>query len=248
MITYKVNAWILGGILMLFAVHPAYGQMKRNGEKQINYADLVQQSFGIDQELVNGTQYFDRYTNYRGVPYFLSVAFEEGTLILQDRVYGGIKLRYDILAQNLEIEYYSPYVGYNWLVIVTDHVEGFEIRGFPFRKLELEEPGEKFYQVIQTGQFTCYVHWEKKLQALLSNPLYAYEFSDSKSTCLLEMNDRIAPFRNRATLVAQFPEQFQKEIKRLLKRNRFKVKGATPGELVQNMHAVSNLVNIQERP
>lgn len=44
---------------------------------------LVEQYFGLDQNLINGTQYYDRYEGCKGVPFFKSIVFMEGGVAQQ---------------------------------------------------------------------------------------------------------------------------------------------------------------------
>ncbi len=204
---------------------------------------LVEQYFGLDQNLINGAQYYDRYEGCKGVPFFMSIGFMEGDITIKKRLYQDVRIRYDMLSQCVEVEYDFFYGGNSWLVAVTDHIEAFQIGEYHFMKLNLEGPPGKFYQVIRTKRFTCYVHWEKKLSPLQNDPFFTHEFSDPKPTCLLDMDGEINKFKNRKAFAEQFPEHLQKEIKNLFKRNQFKVQRASPNELLLNMNAVGNLLS-----
>jgi len=229
-------------LVSLWWIAPVSGQPGQGTLPQNSYEDAVIKAFGLDQDLVNGVQYFDRYSKYKGIPYFMSIGFESGELTLQDKKFYDIKLRYDLLSQRVEIEYDHPHGGFNWMVAVTDHIEVFRLKGFTFRKMTLEVSGEKFYQEIRTDHFTCFVHWEKRLAPIQNDLFYSHEFSDMNATCLLELDGKVSQFKNRKGLAELFPEHLQKQVRQLLKQHQFKVLSATPQDMVVTMNAVANLL------
>jgi len=133
--------------------------------------------------------------------------------------------------------------GQSWLVAVADHIEAFRIGEFRFIKADLEETGKKFYQVIETGLFTCYIHWAKRLQPVQNDHFFTHRFSNSKATFLLEKDGGIKEINSRKVFVNQFSQVHRKAIKHLLKRNQFNLRLATPDVLVYHMNAVANLLN-----
>ncbi|MEN8227510.1 MAG: hypothetical protein ABFS38_05090 [Bacteroidota bacterium] len=237
-----VKAVVTAIIFLALLIQPVCAQQQTVPANGISYVELVEQSFGLDQDLINGIQYFDRYMGYKGVPYFVSIGFMDGELTIKERVYQDVRIRYDLFSQSVEVEYDYFFGGASWLVAVTDHIEAFKFGEYPFIKLDIEESSGKFYQVIRTNQFTCYVHWEKKILPIQNDQFFTEEFSAPKSTCLLEMNGEINVFKNRKSFAELFPEHQRKEIKRLYRKNQFRVKKASPNELVYHMNAVANLI------
>ncbi len=237
------KAAILFVILVAIWIQPAFSQQTIALDNQISYTDLVRRSYGLDQNLINGVQFFDRYMGCKGVPYFMSIGFVEGNLTIQERNYSDARIRYDLVAQKVEIEYDNLYSGYGWLISVLDHLEAFQLGNYSFRKLNLDGGSEKFYQVIQTAWFTCYVHWEKKLNPLQGDAVFTHEFSKINSSCLVEIDGELSSFRNRKALVERFPEHLQREIKRLLKKNLFSVQRASPDDFIFIMNDVAQLIS-----
>jgi len=229
-------------VFLTTCIQPVSGQRIQDPDNQFSYVNLVNQFYGNDQILVNGILYYNRYVRCKGLPYLTGNDFMNGELTLQGKNFPNVKVRYDITSQCVELAYFNMKGTRNWLFTVADHIEAFRVGEYQFLKLDLDAHSEKFYQVIRTGLFTCYVHWEKRLLPLQNDPDYSRVFSEADVYCLLEMEGSIKGFKNRKTFSRLFPEHVQKEIKRLLKRNHFKVQHAAPGEMVRNMNAVADLL------
>ena len=234
------RAAIAAGILIFVWTLPVSGQ-------QTSLAGQVQKAYGLDQDLVNGTQYYNRYLRAQGHPYFLEKTFFDGTLILNGREYPDVHLKYDIYSQQVEMEFTNFSGTRNHLVAVTDHVDGFILGDYRFSKFDSER-GEKFCMVIRTEQFSCYIHWRKKLHPLSNDTYYFEQFTDVNPSFTLEMEGEALSFKSRRTFSGCFPESRQKEIRRLLRQKHFTFKNAIPDEIIRNMHAVSNLLNSEVFP
>jgi hypothetical protein len=61
-------------ILLCFAffIAPNYAQSPVSDPATIGYVKLVGKEYGLNHELINGVQYFNRYSRSQGHPYFLS--------------------------------------------------------------------------------------------------------------------------------------------------------------------------------
>ena len=225
------RAAVVVGLLFFVWIIPANGQ-------QNSFATLVRKAYGQDQELVNGVQYYNRYVQVQGNPYFLDDNFVNGSVILKGHEFFDVRIRYDLYSQQLELEYESFSGASNSLVTVYDQVDGFMNGDYWFKKLNLDGE-QQFYQVIRTEQFSCYVHWKKATYSTIDAELY----TEAVSRYLIQLKGELQGFRNKKTFVGCFNKSRQKEIKRLLRQKRIKFRGAAPDEIVRTMHAVSDLLN-----
>jgi len=57
-----------------------FGQQKVLQAEHVTYTDLVKMGYGLDQDLVNGLQYYNRYIRCKGDPYFQSNHFRKGSI------------------------------------------------------------------------------------------------------------------------------------------------------------------------
>jgi len=227
-------------VSFVFFCTPGHGQS--SGEDQEAYANLVRKEYGLDHELINGVQYYNHHNRSQGHPYFLMQVYQTGSLTLEGRTYQNVFLRFDIHSQHVELQYRNFSGGGNQLVTVVDKVDAFTLGSYQFRKMTLEKGVEKFYQVLATGCCTCYIHWEKDLLALNGSFTHIEQFSDTKRSFWLDLNGELHHFSSRKDFAGLFPEEGQKEIKRLLSRNQFKFRTASVDEIIRNVEAVCLLL------
>jgi len=230
-------------IFLVIVTAPVRGQKTGALEDDFNYSELVGKAYGLDQELVNGVQYYNRYRASLGHPYFLGDMFQMGSATIRGRNYSDVKLKYDLFSQHLEVEYQDFSGGEKQIILVTDWVQAFLIGQHQFQKLNLEEDQNKYYQVIKMDCFTCYVHWSKERIPLKGSTTHSGEFAEAKRTLFLEMDRNIKGFKKRKQFVSLFPVERQKQIKRYMKKIGFQIRNATPDEMILHMNAVCNYLN-----
>lgn len=234
----KIAAAIL--VCFAFFIAPGYGQIP--GSEYAGFVNLVRKEYGLDHELINGVQYYNRHSRSQGHPYFLNPVYRAGTLTQGGRTYQDVALRFDIHSQHVELRYRNFSGGGNEIVTVDDQVDAFTLGTYQFKKMSFEEGEENYYQVLPNTCFTCYIHWEKELLPLNGSFTYINEFSDAKKSLWLDLNGRPQTFSSRKEFSELFPEKDKKEVKRLLSRNQFKFRTAPVDEIIRNLEAVCRLL------
>lgn len=235
------------GVCVVFFSLPNYAQGSRNVYEA--YANLVRKEYGQDQSLVNGVQYYNRHTRAKGHPYFhMNNSYHRGTLTMEGREYPDLLLKFNIHAQHVEMQYRNFSGGVNQMIPVVDKVDGFTLGAYRFQKLELEKGEKKFYQVLATACFTCYIHWEKDLLPLNGSFTYIEQFSEAKRSLWLNLNGELKAFSSRKEFAGLFPEGDKKNIKRLLSRAQFKFRRASVDEIIRNVEAVCKLLEEKGKP
>ena len=202
------------------------------------YAELVRKAYGLDQTLLNGVRYFNVNELQMENPYFLRDDVLERTLILNGQIYHDVDLEFDIYSQHLELNYPNFYGGISRIFTVADHVDGFSIGLNHFEKLDFEKGVPKFYQVIRTNCFTCYILW----QGTITGSSSISATSGVKVTLFLELDIDIKEFDRKSDFSKFFAEEYRKEIKQFLRKNSFTFRTATPEEMIQNLNDVCNLL------
>jgi hypothetical protein len=126
-------------------------------------------------------------------------------------------------------------------------VDGFSIWNQEFRRMSLLGEAEQFYQVIGSDGLFCYISWEKKLVPVSGNSRFIEEFSATKRSYLLELNGTITPFQNNKGFVKSFPEDRQKEVKRLIRTSHVQLRSASPEQIGLLLQGVLDLLNQEVR-
>ena len=236
-------------IILCFFIYlfPVFGQQNAPLTKPGSYTHLVKKGYGLDQDLVNGLQYYNRHMFVTGNPYFQNDQFKKGSITIKGEFFYNVNLKFDIHLQNVELEYDNISGGRNHVITVFDQVDAFTLGDFQFQKLSIEEGNENYHQVISTDCFTVYVFWEKGLLPLNGSTTHVEQFTDEKHTYWLDLDGELTPFNSRKDFSECFPEANKKEIKRLLSRNQFKFRTAHVNEIVHNLKSVCNLLKGGEK-
>ena len=215
---------------------------------QGTFPDMVEDTYGQDQDLVNGVQYSNRYVRSQGQPYFLDDSFKNGFVSINGKIYQNVQLRYDLLSQDVEIKHKkNSSVNYRYITI-SDRMEAFSFDKYEFRKLKIQEEPERYYQVISNRHFTCFVHWEKKLVPLDNSVIYIDHFTNLRFYFWLELNGKIIAFNNRRTFVRLFPMNMQREILKLFRQRHISFRNVDPDEILQTMEMIANLLDTKSQP
>jgi len=215
---------------------------------QGTFPDLVENAYGLDQDLVNGIQYSNRYIRSEGHPYFPEDRFKNGSVSINGKIYQNVQLKYDLFSQRVEIKH-DKISGRDYRYItISDRMEAFSFEMYEFRKLKIPEAPERYYQVINTRHFTCFVYWEKKLIPLDNSVIYINHFTNPSFYYWLELNGEITAFNSRRTFARLFPENIQREILKLLRQRHISFRNVGPDKILRTMEMVANLLNTEGKP
>ncbi len=143
------------------------------------------------------------------------------SLVIADREYQDVYLKYDLYNQNMILQY-SPFTGgTNQILLKNEFIHEFKIDGKLFRKYSFSETGTRFYQVVTSGKIYCLYYWGKKLNY---STLSLYNFSPQKKESYIVMNSKPYRFKRKKQFRKLFPVQHQKEIKQFIRNNKIRLK------------------------
>ena len=185
------------------------------------YFDL---SYGPDYNLINGIKYLNLYPNADGHAFFGENQFYTGRLVMADREYQDVYLKYDIFNQNIILQYNQVAGGTAQILLHNEFIYEFKIDGKRFRKYSFSETGTRFYQVVTSGKIYCLYYWEKVLNYSPTSTSSLYDFTSQKKESYIVMNGKPYRFKSKKVFVRLFPVQHQKEIKQFIRYNKIWLK------------------------
>jgi hypothetical protein len=111
---------------------------------------------GPDYNLLNGRQ-FD--LPYSGIshPYFNTDRYRPGCLLLNGEAYDGVTINYDIVDQQVVLQSPDNSGQIIKVVLSRELIDRFKIDGLTFRLMSLPETGSSFFQVVSSGDISCYL-------------------------------------------------------------------------------------------
>lgn len=202
---------------------------------------FIQIKYGLDQELVTGFQYYVRFVQYKGDPFFPEDAFFDGSVSLRGLQYENVRLKYNSFSQSLILEYTDSRDGYNLVRLNNTHIDSFRLGTYRFQKLSLFSEEAIFYQVISSGQLKCFIHWKKNIQAINNSVQYTHVYSRLLGTYYLQIGNKIQAFTNRKSFLSIFVGSMQAELKKYFKRQNFSFRKAGPADFQNLLIFISQL-------
>jgi len=220
----------------------------RNLLAQASFPELVAKAFGSDQELVNGIQFANHYSMVDGHPYFLDEQFRSGSINVNNQVYEGQRIRYNLFSQMLEVEYRTTEGNLNQFMSVPELIPSFTLENRAFVRMQPSDEQTAYYQVISSGTISCYVGWKKTKKLSRSDSSREYQFSAPISTYWLKLGQQLIPFHNKKSFIAIFPEHMKKDISRMLKQERYSFRQASVFEAEEMIQAAIQIYEREELP
>jgi len=216
-----------------------------NGQQ--SFPELAERAFGSDQQLVNGIQFSHHYGLIDGNPYLLDGNFRQGTIRINERVYYGIKIRYNLYSQRLEVEYWNVYGLPNQFMAVPEQIPQFFLNGSEFRRLQQGGIQPVYYQVIPLEGDTCYVSRIIKMNSSTTSGS-GYKFTPPEMTCILKVNGQVYLFHNRKSLVTSLPEKSRKTVRIFLNQQGITFRDETTEEMEEFARSLIRLYRKEVLP
>ena len=201
----------------------------------------VDGAFGMDQELVNGSQYYNRHLQAAGHPYFMENSYRNASVSIRGRLFDDVSLKYDVYYQQVLLEYTSFSGAPNQVILVNEHLDYFTLGNYLFEQREGMQ-GLSFYQKIETSSFTCYVHWRKRLDPVKQQANITEQFSAERRSFSILVDGEELSLSNKKRFLSCFDPLMQKDLKRVLRERHFSFRRSSPGVIVRTMHELDAVV------
>ncbi len=197
-----------------------------------NVLQYASERYGGDQQLFNGRIHEYQYRYALGHPFFQENEFTEGALMLHNKLYNGISMKYDIYSQELII---NSSIGKQMMSFYppAEFVKSFIIYDKVFERRSYNNEAPSYFQVVaESGQVSCLYSWYKtRVESDHNITFSSYKFGRSQRNNYLVIDNNISQYRNNKSFKKTFPEQFQRNISAYLKSKKLSVKNAGDSEM-----------------
>ena len=201
----------------------------------------IEMKYGLNQELFNGLQYYKKYVQYKGDPFYPEDNFYNGSVTLKGITYDGVQLKYNCYSQQLILGYTDFKEQYNQLIINNIRIDSFRLGTYRFKNAALADHRVLIYQFMEAGPVTCYIHWKREIHTTHDDLRYSHEYTDPIGAFYIGYNGVIHPVDNRKTIIMIFPESIQPDIKRYFRREHLQLSKAGTGEIQDLLTFIGNL-------
>lgn len=210
-------------LLATFSTSTLFGQ---------NSSTFLKSGYDPDPVLYNGM----RYTYFPplrtgGHQYLVSEKFAQGSIRLRGNFYENLQLNYDIYSQFLVLRFTNPLGAIDQLIVSDAWLEGFTIGEMTFEYVQWSDSSWKIAQVIGKDNYEILILWHKNLSLDTRFGATNHVFSKPQKRIYLRHENAIKPFKNKRQFIKLFPEDFESQLKRYLRKQHFSFKKATDQEI-----------------
>jgi hypothetical protein len=197
---------------------------------------------GPDYNLLNGRQY-DLLNSGKSHPFFNTDRYRPGSLLLNGETYDSITINYDIFDQQLTLQYPGNSGQDLKVVLNREMIDHFQIDGLTFRLMSFPETGSSFFQVLSSGDLSCFLLWKKTLSRSTASGNTSYKYSKQSREVYLQREDRLYVVRSRSSFTSIYDEAYRKEIKEFLRREKIRFRNASDEKLGELMNFCIELMD-----
>jgi hypothetical protein len=198
-------------------------------------------AYGLNQTLCNGKKY-----NYflppgtKGHQYLLSPDYFTGTVTLKGKCFWDVALNYDILNQQLLLQYEVEPGAWNIIEVSKAWLSGFSLGNRNFELLDLQQ-APCFYQVLGEGPVRILYYWRKNLKLEVAIGSSDYIFSPPIRDSYVLINGQLRQYRSKRSLISIFGPDHRQEIKNYLRRNKIKVNKSSDQKMAELINFIGNI-------
>lgn len=202
---------------------------------------VLDKVYGLDQTLCNGKKYI--YTvaaSTKGNQFLISPDFIPGTVTLKGKLFQGLSLNYDIVNQQLLLQYADEKGAFKIIEVSKAWLTAFHRGTKDFEYLSLEQEPH-FYQVLGEGRLRILSYWSKKLTVNDAVGSSNFVFTDALRDNFVLMDGQLKRFRTKRSFVHLFEPGQRPAIKSYIHRKKIRLKNATDEELTELITYIGNL-------
>lgn len=183
------------------------------------------QMYGPDPMLINGKVYnYFPGSGVKGHQYLNQKEFQLGSLVIRGTEYKDVLLNYDLLNQEIILQY-TDLQGSNRLLIVSKAwLEEINIEGETFSLRKTPDNRQLIAQTLNQGQIQLHVHWTKRLIADINLVSKQYVFESKKQNFFLTTKDTFQEYTSTKDLLQLFSDQDKEIVKQFMKQHKMKPK------------------------
>ncbi len=206
-----------------------YGQYVRDFYELKEYYD---NSYIADYNLWNGRRYLRPYSNSIGHPFFNSENFREGSLRINGTLYEDVLINYDITNQQVILQQTGHSNSTDQIILTRESIDEFSLDGRLFRQMSFPETGTGFFQIVSSGEISCYFTWRKEA-TITSTQKRSYSFTPQIRKAYLVVSGQLNSFRSLSSFINIIGEQYKKEIRQYRRQHKFYLRSASDKEMKQ---------------
>jgi hypothetical protein len=174
-----------------------------SGNSRVNYAiHLYFAQRGDELAIYNGVQHEEYPSSIEGHAYFISSAWQQGSVTYDNVLYENMTMKYDLLKDQVIIAPNGP--GGIYLALYSPRVNQFSFSGYDFIRLDkIDDNGELatgFYEELVKGKLTVLARRTKIIDERISGGALSRKFEE-KEKYYLFITGSYYPVQNKESIL-----------------------------------------------
>lgn len=220
---WLISCWLL---TLPFHLHA----QKSGPEIMADLEQMISESYGPDQELINGIEYFNLHIHSTGHKFLDEDKYYEGWVAMDKKVYRNVLLKYDLLNQQVLLLIDHPTGGNKQIILNNLRLEEFMINDRVFRKYTFPGYRTFFYQVIGNEKMACLYQFRKQEIPRATDQNNLSEFTEVQKKSYILWQSGLHSFKGNRSFVRIFPDH-QDQIKSILRQNKLNVRKLSDAQM-----------------
>lgn len=176
----------------------------------------------IDALIYNGREHIRYLPMIEGTAYYLSSAWQTGSLVFEGVLYKDVAMQYDLVADELVVRHLNGVTG---IVLFTERIQSFNLGDKKFVYLHtgaesMLKPG--IYEELVKGQLSLYAKRSKFIEQNIVFNVLEQKFIDNNGLYLLK-DDKYYPVKKQKEIFALIADN-KREVTAFMKRSKIKYK------------------------
>lgn len=219
-------------------LQPALSQNNANPEKIIN---LLDEKYGIDQQLYSGVKYFPKVNIMVGHAYLFGSDFISSKIKYQQKIYYPVLLKYDIESDLLVIKTPPKYGAEIQLVLDQKNIDAFWLGDKYFIKNQNDEIPGQFIQIISADSITCMAAYTKDFKFMKRGRNEGYGYTEKNVKYYIKINGTVKQVNTNRALLKLLPQPQIADVKQYLSKNKYRFGKMTDVQLIQLFNHINDL-------
>ncbi len=216
----------------------AMSQDQTNPEKIIN---LLDEKYGIDQQLYRGVKYFPKTNTIAGHAYLFDSDFISSKIKYQHKIYQPVQLKYDIETDQLVIKTPPEYGTEIQLVLDQKNIDAFWLGDKYFIKNQNNEIPSRFIQIISADSIACMAAYSKDFKFMKKGRNEGYGYTEKDVKYYIKINNSIKQVNTKHALLKRIPQEHIADVKQFLAKKRYRFGKITDVQLIQLFNYINDL-------
>ena len=171
-----------------------------------------------------------------GHPFLGNEEYKKGYLIIHNKRYNNMLLKYNVFEQNLVVLYVDNTGTQMAFLPPLNFISEFSLDNLIFKKYTFNNEKTSIYQEVYSGEIKCLYSWKKGREESHHNVQFsAFKYYKPLKKSYLVIDNSIYRYKTKGDLIKLFPLQYKKEILSYIKKQKINVKKSSDQDIVKLM-------------